>query len=197
MMSPQSTTCITYLGRREARNSENGMALILCIGFMAILSILGTLVLNLTNTEMGASTRDMIAKDVFFTADRAVEYALSPQVYSQLNNEGDQADLTGNDPDGNSYADQIEGDRTDLVSGLVTYEGSGGAPSNAGKYDKMATAGKVYRYFHISVEARSTNPLITDTTFIDGQLVQAFPAVTNVPVEYASGKQDAPGGGGN
>ncbi len=176
----------------DAMYGERGMALILCIGFLAILSILGAVVLNLTNNDLSLTWRDQVAKDVFYTADRAVEYALSPTVYSNLINVGDQVDMT--DP---AYKGDIIGPSTDLVRGLVTYEGFGGAPNNAGKYDKKASAGKVFRYFHISVEARSTNPLVTDTAFIDGQLVQAFPAVTNVPVEYVSGGIDAPDSGGN
>ena len=67
-----------------------------------------------------------------------------------------------------AYKDDIVGPTTDLVTGTVTYDGFGGAPNNAGKYDKKASSGKVYRYFHISVEARSTNPNVTDTAFIDG-----------------------------
>lgn len=176
----------------RVRHGEQGIALILCIGFLAILSILGATVLNLTNENLSKSGTDQAAKSVFYTADRAVEYALSPAVYMNLINIGDQVDLT--DP---AHKPFIVGPATDLLRGMVTYEGAGGPPAKSAKYDTTASAGKVYRYFHISAEARSTNPLVSKTSFVDQQYVQVFPAVTNVPVEYVSGDVDAPDSGGN
>jgi len=181
-----------YGQRSDARHGERGIALILCIGFLALLSILGTVVINLTNENLSQSWKDQAAKNVFYTADRAVEYALSPSVYTNLVDVGDQVDMTDN-----AYKPDIIGTGTELVKGIVTYEGSGEAPSNSSKYDKLASSGKVYRYYHISVEARSTHSRVTDTSFVDGMIVQAFPAVTNVPVEYVTGDVDAPGSGGN
>ena len=176
----------------DARRGERGMALILCIGFLAILSILGATVLNLTNSSLTQSGRDLSVKNTFYTVDRAVEYALTPKVFTNLPDVGDQVDLTAP-----AHKLFIESPGTELVSGLVTYEGVGGAPGKAAKYDTDASSGKVYRYFHISAEARSTNPLVAASSFIDEQYVQVFPAVTNVPVEYVSGDVDAPDSGGN
>lgn len=184
----------------DTRTAERGLALILCIGFLALLSILGATVLNLTNSDLQLTTRDRRAKDIFYTADRAVEYALSPSVYTNLTNVGDQVDLTADLVPGGAVTHKSRiidaGKKTDLINALVTYEGFGGPPSRAAKYDKTASAGKVYRYFHISVEA-SSDPPGQDRAFIDAQVVQVFPTVSNVPVTYASGKQDAPSSGGN
>lgn len=164
------------------RRGERGIALILCIGFLAILSILGVVVLNLTDADMKLSAQDRQYKDVFFTADRAVEFALSPSVYLNLNNPGDTVDLTDT-----AYKSMIETGDADLFFGEITYEGFGGAPANAGKYDKKATAGKAYRYFHIEVEARRPGTDLQPAR-IDALMVQAFPTQTNVPVEYVSGR---------
>jgi hypothetical protein len=180
------------MNRCDSRHGERGIVLILCIGFLAILSILGATVLNLTNNSLSQSGRDQVTKNVFYTVDRAVEYALSPNVYTNLIAVGDQVDLT-NAP----HKALIVTPGADLIRGMVTYEGFGGAPTKSAKYDKTASSGKVYRYFHISAEARSTNPLVTASSFVDEQYVQVFPAVTNVPVEYVSGDVDAPDSGGN
>ena len=176
----------------DARHKERGMALILCIGFLAVLSILGATVLNLTNNSLSLSGRDQVSKNVFYTVDRAVEYALSPNVYTNLMDVGDQVDLTDT-----AHKPFIVSPGTDLVSGMVTYEGVGGAPVKSAKYDKTASSGKVYRYFHISAQAQSTNPLVTASSFVDEQYVQVFPAVTNVTVTVVTSKVDAPGSGGN
>ena len=176
----------------DTKNGERGMALILCVGFLAILSILGVTVLNLTNSGLSTSGQEQVTKNVFYTVDRAVEYALSPNVYTNLVVAGDQVDLTDL-----AHKPFIVSPGTDLVSGMVTYEGAGGAPTKSAKYDKTASSGKVYRYFHITAEAQSTNPLVAATSYVDEQYVQVFPAVTNVPVEYVSGDIDAPDSGGN
>lgn len=168
------------------------MALILCIGFLALLSILGATVLNLTNNSLSTSGRDQVTKNVFYTVDRAVEYALSPKVYTNLIDVGDQVDLTDV-----AHKPFIVSPGSDLVRGMVTYEGVGSAPAKSAKYDKTASSGKVYRYFHITAVAESTNPRVTASSFVDEQYVQVFPAVTNVPVEYVSGDVDAPDSGGN
>jgi hypothetical protein len=180
------------MNRCDSRHGERGIVLILCIGFLAILSILGATVLNLTNKSLSQSGRDQVTKNVFYTVDRAVEYALSPNVYTNLIDEGDQVDLTLA-----PHKDLIVSPGTDLIRGMVTFEGSGGAPAKSAKYDKTASAAKVYRYFHITAEAQSTNPRVTASSFVDEQYVQVFPAVTNVPVEYVTGDVDAPGTGGN
>lgn len=172
--------------------SERGLALILCIGFLAVLSILGATVLTLTNEGLSKSGKEQIENNVFYTVDRAVEYALSPKVYLELIDEGDQVDLTDN-----AHKPFIVAPSTNLISGIVTYEGSGGAPTKSTKYDKDASAGKIYRYFHISAVAESTNPRVAKTSFVDKQYVQVFPAVTDVPVEYVSGDVEAPDSGGN
>lgn len=164
------------------RQGERGIALILCIGFLAILSLLGVFVLNLTDAEMQMSSQDRQYKDVFFTADRAVEFALSSAVYGNLNNPGDSFDLTET-----VYKSMVETGDAELFSGSITYKGFGGPPANAGRYDKKATAGKAYRYFHIEVEARRPGTEVQPAK-IDALLVQAFPTQTNVPVEYVSGK---------
>ena len=181
----------------RGRESEKGLALILCIGFLAILSMLGAFVLDMTNRDLKMTSVDRSCKATFFTADRAVEYALSPPAYTALDYQvaGSTLDLTTT-----PHIDSIADGLTNLTSGVLTYEGSGGPPQNSNKYDKTGSSGKIYRYFHVAVHTESSNALYKDScnSWIDAQLVQAFPAVTSVPVTYASGKEDSPGTtGGN
>ncbi|MDT8441410.1 MAG: pilus assembly PilX N-terminal domain-containing protein, partial [Desulfuromonadales bacterium] len=179
---------------RCKQQGERGIALIMCIGFLALLSILGAFVLDVSNRDLKLSGQSRISDDIFFTADQAVEFSLTPNVYSNLTDVGDMADLTDT-----AFKEKFvpPGSSTDLYFGEVTYEGFGDTPANADKFDTTATAGKVYRYFHVFVEAGSTRPGVTERHFIDAQLAQAFPTVTNVPVTYASGQQAVAGSGGN
>ncbi|PLX90168.1 MAG: hypothetical protein C0614_01135 [Desulfuromonas sp.] len=170
------------------------MALILCIGFLALLSVLGAFVMDMTTRDIKLSGKAKVSGSIFRVADQAVEYALSPSVYGSLTGVGDTVDLTVS-----THKDVFvtPGGPTDLFVGSVTYEGYGGTPANSDQFDTTASAGKVYRYFHVYAEAGSTNTAITERHFIDAQLAQAFPTVTNVPVTYASGKQGVSAAGGN
>jgi Tfp pilus assembly protein PilX len=57
------------------KNSQKGMALILAIGFLAVLSILGAVVLQVSTRDMKASAGFEPRRQAFYVADRAVEYA--------------------------------------------------------------------------------------------------------------------------
>ena len=144
--------------------SERGIALILCIGFLAILSILGAVVLTTTNNEIDQSWRERAEKDVFYTVDRAVEYALSPPVLADLVNPGDAEDLSragiadeialyydSTHPKYDSWGTTIiqgeayDPNNPDTWASKVVYEGFGGNPTKADKYNKKIGAGKVFR----------------------------------------------------
>jgi hypothetical protein len=165
----------TYLYKTSKR-SERGMALILCIGFLAILSILGAAVISVTSDEMTASWKARASNDVFSTVDRAVEYSLSVPVLEKLDSVGDTEQLTDAvhrdeiviNPDNPTRG-------TELTSGFVRYEGFGGSPSKAIKYEKNSiSANKTYRYYHVSAQAEHNNNAITDTASVDGEIVMVY-----------------------
>lgn len=181
-----------------SRRSESGMALVLCIGFLAILSILGAMVLSVTTNEQDASWKDRASNDVFFTVDRAVEYALSEPVLAGLDSIGDTVQLTDAvhrneiviNPDSPSRG-------TEIITGFVRYEGYGGNPVKAGKYEKQnISANKTYRYFHVSVQAEHNNNQVTETASVDGEIVMVYvlPDAGNVAGGTGS---DEVGSGGN
>ncbi len=68
----------------SARNREKGMALILAIGFLAILSILGAVVLNVSTRDLKQSASYLPQRQAFYVADRAVEYSMNRDIIYNL-----------------------------------------------------------------------------------------------------------------
>jgi hypothetical protein len=66
------------------KNSQKGMALILAIGFLAVLSILGAVVLQVSTRDMKASAGFEPRRQAFYVADRAVEYAMNRDIVYSL-----------------------------------------------------------------------------------------------------------------
>jgi type IV pilus assembly protein PilX len=92
-MRPISPNSI-YSQRRWAYGplaNERGGALILAIAMLAILSVLGSLALMTSNTEMKITGNYQTAKQTFVVADRAVEYATSRDILMSI---GSVVDLT-------------------------------------------------------------------------------------------------------
>ena len=59
----------------QKNKRQQGMALILAIGFLAVLSILGAVVMRVSTQDMKSSGLVVPAQKAFYVADRAVEYA--------------------------------------------------------------------------------------------------------------------------
>lgn len=66
------------------RSGEKGMALILAIAMLAILSILGAVVMEVSTRDLGQSATFMPARQAFYTADRAVEYSMNRDIIINL-----------------------------------------------------------------------------------------------------------------
>jgi hypothetical protein len=66
-------------------HGQKGMALILAIGFLAVLSILGAVVMKVSTSGMKASGMVVPKQKAFYVADRAVEYALNRDMIYYLN----------------------------------------------------------------------------------------------------------------
>lgn len=74
-------------------HQEKGTALIIAIGMLAVLSILGTVVLTASTRDLGLSGGFLPARQTFYTADRAVEYAMNPELLLTLEAKDDSIDL--------------------------------------------------------------------------------------------------------
>ena len=64
--------------RRE--NQQKGMALILAIGFLAVLSILGAVVMKVSLEDFKRSNTFEPKREAFYVADRTVEYAMNRDI---------------------------------------------------------------------------------------------------------------------
>jgi hypothetical protein len=88
---------------------QKGMALILAIGFLAILSILGALVMKVSTSGMKASGMVVPKQKAFYVADRAVEYALNRDMIYYLSAGTPTANLVaGTASSGVTHKDIIE-----------------------------------------------------------------------------------------
>lgn len=65
-------------------NSQKGMALILAIAFLAVLSILGAVVLDVSTRDLKDSTTFLPKRQAFYLADRAVEYSMNRDIIFSL-----------------------------------------------------------------------------------------------------------------
>lgn len=65
-------------------NQQKGMALILAIGFLAVLSILGAVVMNVATEGLKNSGVIQPQNLSFYTADRSVEYAMNRDLIINL-----------------------------------------------------------------------------------------------------------------
>lgn len=84
--------------------NQRGMALIVTLGIMAVLSILGALLLNTTTTEIKISRNYRDAQQAMYVAERAIEYA-----YERATTTTGEVDLiNGLDSSGNPHIDNIE-----------------------------------------------------------------------------------------
>lgn len=65
-------------------NRQKGMALILAIGFLAILSILGAVVMQVSTRGLKESASFLPKRQAFYVADRAVEYSMNRDIIYAL-----------------------------------------------------------------------------------------------------------------
>jgi hypothetical protein len=82
--------------REERTKGESGMALIIAIGFLALLSILGALVMRVTTEDLKSAAGLIPNQQAFNVADRAVEYALNRDIIVGLST-GDTVNLLNDD----------------------------------------------------------------------------------------------------
>jgi hypothetical protein len=117
----------------QKAHRQKGMALILAIGFLAVLSILGAVVMKVSTSGMKASGMVVPKQKAFYVADRAVEYALNRDMIYYLNPMAGTptANLySGTVPSGATHKEIIEVGELDisLESGIVEDLGESSLP---------------------------------------------------------------------
>ena len=117
------------------RNNERGMALIIAVSLMAIMSLLGAILLSVTTSDIQLSGNYRNQYEAFYAAERAVEYSIRTVVGSGAVDLYEDAD-----DDGVLHRDQIAAGNSGLedTSGstddrnTIVYVGTGTPPVGIG-----------------------------------------------------------------
>lgn len=72
----------------QTENRQKGMALILAIGFLAIMSILGAIVLDVATRDLSKTASTLPNQRSLYAADRAVEYSMNRDIIMNLSSSG-------------------------------------------------------------------------------------------------------------
>lgn len=158
---------VEHLGTIGSKlKDENGMALIMAVSMLLILTILGALSWSVSNRQIGSAGELQSNYQAFFAAQRGIEYALNRDV---LVNMSGSVDLATNDHKpiidaGNSVATG----RGEIQSGEIVDAGPGEVPLRLrARYGSDFGA----NYYFISVEARGPRG---ETEEVETQVVRLF-----------------------
>lgn len=136
-----------------SRDGEKGIALVLAIGFLAILSILGAVVLQVSTGGLQGTAGFMPGRQAFYVADRAVEYSLNRDIIVSLT-PGNSVNLMNDDavsPGTLTHSQIIEaGAVGDLQSGSVEDLGPRDLPPSVAEVYGSDFGANMY---HVEVES--------------------------------------------
>ncbi len=151
-------------GLSSAVGNERGIALIVVLIMLLLLSILGATIMTSTTSELRITGNTRNSENILFSADAALEYAESSNdIFSQMVSvAGDPKATwpqagTGNSPDGNYQSVQV-GNNTAYVK--VEYLTTGPVPAGMGtEVDSGLGSGTGFlaNYYAVSAYANGTN----------------------------------------
>jgi len=157
-----------------ARGGEKGMALILAIGFLALLSILGAVVLQVATRGLEGTASYTPGSQAFYVSDRAVEYSLNRDIIVSLS-PGESVDLMVDDdvtPGTLTHKSIIEAGATgQLVSGTVTDLGPHELPPAAAERYGSDFGANMY---HVQVESTAPSGGTTADSHVNASIVRLF-----------------------
>ena len=156
-------------------NRQKGMALIISIGLLAVLSILGAVVMNLSTQGLSESATSLPKQQSFYTADRSVEYAMNRDILINLPVSSsvnlvtaDAKDASGSSM-GVTHKSIIEsGSVGTLNSGTVTDIGPRTLPPAMAEIHGTEFGANLY---HVNVNASAP---MGGTTRVDAAIVRLF-----------------------
>jgi len=157
---------------KRDRNGESGMALILAIGFLAILSILGAVVMQSSTRDLKASGAQRPDKQVFNAVDRAVEYSMSRGLILNMPVSGSVNLMTGIVTGSTTHADVIGTADSALTAGMVYDVGPNDMPTSAAEL-----FGEDFGANYYHVEAKVVTPPTgtpTATSNANASIVRLF-----------------------
>jgi hypothetical protein len=172
-------------------NRQDGIALILAIVFLAVLSIIGAVVMQVSTRDLSESAVVLPKQRALYAADRAVEYSLNRDIIINLGQNGEPSTeflhlATSNanklrTSDGtlvNEYHVNVLNNAGpgSIVRGWITDEGPHNLPPHLAERHGSEFGANIY---HVFVEASSNNdptatgPLV-EKTHIDASIVRLF-----------------------
>lgn len=136
--------------KRNLVRDERGMALILTLSMLTILSVLGAFALTTTNTELGVTANFRSGRESFMAADRILAYAKALVIDSgasssvPLSGTQHEANLEAGDGGYNSMDDNETSEIAfvDSGSGPEVYYGKKDAGDVIGIYFRASTTGQ-------------------------------------------------------
>lgn len=160
---------------RSQRNSESGMALLIAIGFLAILSIIGAVVLDIATRDIGGSGAMSPSRKAFYTADRAVEYSMNREILVSLSPADPPLSLTTGLTSGGVahkiIIDAASAVNGQLLSGTVADLGPRTLPSSIASFFGSEFGANVY---HVAAEAKAGSGSGEQKTNVDASIVRIF-----------------------
>jgi len=167
----------------QKNNRQNGMALILAIAFLGILSILGAVVMNVSLRGLEDSTaRTYTQSDqqALYAADRTIEYSMNRDLIINLAQSGT-VDLTSTTDlvkqangisSGVTHKSVIDASGPgELVSGTVTDVGPRSLPPAMAAAHGSEFGANLY---HVSVETKAGSGRLERNTHVDASIVRLF-----------------------
>lgn len=146
--------------------NQRGVALILAISMLTILSILGALALSTSITEIGISGNYRASQQAFLAADRAVEYAVvSEGIFSTIGTGS--VDLTGLHAEAIAAGTSKGGLKAGEVN-RVSYVSTGALPPESGTDPTYFQA----RYYVVTVTGEGPND---STAQLESQVARVVP----------------------
>lgn len=139
--------------------NERGMALILALIILFLMSVLGTMMFTNSSSETQASRNYRVKQDAFYAAERAIEYARTDvNIYSAVGSGSVNIPLTGI---------SLQAGTSD-ATGTVTYLSNGNPPRGSG----MDVTEFQANYFAIS--ATGTGP-VNSRTEVETNVARIIP----------------------
>jgi len=165
----------------QKNNRQKGMALILAIALLAVLSILGAVVMRVSLrglVDSSARTYTQSDQQALYAADRAVEYSMNRDLIINLvqsstadlgTDEVTQANGSGSGVTHKTVID-LSGPG-ELVSGTVTDVGPRSLPPAMAAMHGSEFGANLY---HVSVEAKAGSGALERSTHVDASIVRLF-----------------------
>jgi hypothetical protein len=164
-----------HADHQARRTRESGMALIIAIGFLAILSIIGAVVLDIATRDIASSGVMTPMRKAFYTADRSVEYSMNREILLSLSPTAPPISLTTDTTSGGTLhktiinsVNVIDGQ---LISGTVTDLGPKSLPSSLASYFGSEFGANVY---HVAAEAKAGSASAEQKVNVDASIVRLF-----------------------